>query len=516
VALLNKSYRTQVRHLLKKPGIGEYLSYDKEGFLLLYGERVVDLASFGTPLEITDLRNMELRVQDWKRMTTMIAKAVGYTGGLRYDYATKAKPAAEVVMAAIAAGLNIEISGAIGAKYLIWLNNKSLLPENVMISANGLKIDPEILTKGRINIPWAELDDNVAHLESRTTEYYANLLSFLAQTRNASVVPIIDSVLEQLVWEKQELIPRKGIDTGLRLKLYGTARNDDQQLKLEARHGLSVQQMFLLAGRISRILHQRLTTFHAMVGAAEVIPVDDFVDTLLYAADLYFQIKKICPELTYFNMGGGMPPMSTDYQREAFLRRLFKGIKKLAKKYNMDMPVIVFEYGSYFATETGFYLTKIVETKTNSVGSGGEPLIWEIVDGPLMRMTIDMLVIGKKDFVFLAANNANEKAIEVKIGDKTCDGDGRWPTKEMGTKILVPKGDNQLILICGTGAYQEEITGNDGVGHSEQDEPGEVVIYTHNGAVRIKALDYPDLRQAITQLGYKDANLRFFNNILEG
>lgn len=211
-------------------------------------------------------------------------------------------------------------------------------------------------------------------------------------------------------------------------------------------------------------------------------------------------------------MGGGIPPLGFGYNHEEFLTKLFTGLKEKAKQHNCEEPIMVFEFGSYIAAEAGHHVMQILHTKDNSVEEGGKDIPWAIVDTPFMRAIPDMLVIGRDDFIVLAANNANNTAQYMRLGDLTCDSDGRWPTKDMEKKgvngVLVPKSEKeQFMVIVATKAYGEQLTGVGGVGHCGLMEPVELIIEEIDGKPNGRIVPRQGYKEASKLLGYSNESI---------
>jgi len=517
------SYREKVQKEYGDLRIWDYLHYDRDGNLWIKDYKAVDLARYArTPLEIVDTRIIEDRAREWRTKVEMNAMGAGYGGGTEVFYATKADPAAEVVVSAINAGLNIEFSSQIDAMSFNRLfdmrkDGEYIIPRDIKVVCNGLKIHPAAFNEPQRRAPKGMIFESNHQTSRFHDENYVSMIAALRE-KEVDITPVIDSISEVDIWAQSDEVPPQGVDIGLRFKLYGIARNDQEQLRLEARHGMDWKTIQIAAERISRVKHLKLTTFHAMVGAAEVIPVDDFIDTLMYSAEKFFQLKKKYPTLKKFNIGGGIPHLGERYNHDELLSRLFAGLKQKAQKYGLDEPVVEFENGTLVAAEGGFHLTKVLQEKENSVDAKGNRVRWANMDLPFMRAIPDIYFLGK-EFIILAANNANNSPREVILGDLTCDSDGRYPTKDMrkkGVRMFVPntKYEEQYLVIVASKAYGEQLTGVGGVGHSGQIEPGEIIVYRDSlGRTIFKENSRQTVYDAIKILGYDDSNGGFLKRL---
>ena len=182
---------------------------------------------------------------------------------------------------------------------------------------------------------------------------------------------------------------------------------------------------------------------------------------------------------------------------------------------------MVFEFGSYVAAEAGHHVMQILSEKENNIENDGDNVPWAIVDTPFMRAIPDMLVIDRDDFIVLAANNANNPAQHMRLGDLTCDSDGRWPTKDMEKKgikgVLVPKSDEkQLMVIVATKAYGEQLTGVGGVGHCGLMEPVELIVEEINGKPNARLVPRQGYKEASKLLGYNEDSIESLKAATKG
>lgn len=475
-----RPYREIVRDKLNVSGIGEYFHYDEKGHLWAGNLRIVDaVAMYGTPLEIVDTTVVETRCREWRELTGKIAEEIGYKGGFEYFYATKANPSFEIVQTVIKVGWQVETSSAQDLDNLYWMiRNKTVDKERLKIICNGFKLPPQLFgnpvepaeTRSRVVFETAP-----RRLDATEEVSYADYISLLREL-GVKTVPIIDAG-ELDYFAQAEEIP--AMEVGLRMK-FGHVTSDDELAKLVSRHGMSWEKIQENAQRIDLVPHLKLTTLHTMVGAAEIIPVDDFVDCLAFAAAKYFELKKSHPSLGCLDIGGGIPPMSENYDYERFLRNFLKEVKRLASQAGLPEPTIIFELGSFVASEAGMTVFKVSQMKRND-----ELNEWAIVDGGLMASVPDMLMTEKK-FEVLAANNANRPAKLVRIGDITCDSDGIFPPKKgEEQRVWVPEVDINtdwpLILVFNdTGAYQNMLSGDGGAHHCLLKQEARLVLQRGN------------------------------------
>lgn len=476
-------YRDRIQEQTRDSGIWDYVSYNKQGDLLINNVPVVDIVAAvgnidaeGAPVEIIDTRIITRRATEWEKLVHDAIAQTGYKGGSETYYATKANRTATVVHAALRSNWHLETSWTQDLEDIETLAQEGLFnTSKTKIICNGFKYPPhtEIFrdhTKTRLQESGIifEYPDNTppALLEN---SYAQKILTF--HNKGFNIVPVLDSGELDLFAGKTS----RPMDVGLRFK-FGKVKNQEELDTLSSRFGMNWDELSATAQKIAETSDLTLTTLHTMMGAAESIPVEDALSYLEFAADKYFTLKKEHPSLTTLDIGGGIPPKSDGYNHAEFLQKLFTMLKMKAETYNLDAPQVVFELGSYLAAESTFYVFDVLTKKVNGGVSNKNPETWAIIQGSLMSSIPDMLITQKR-FNVLAANNANAPSQEVVLGDLTCDSDGRYPTKAMlNEKVLLPNTDKPTyVVIAGVGAYQAQLAGTKGGHHCGLLEAAEVV-----------------------------------------
>ena len=491
---------------------GGYLSYDGDGNLWINDLRVIDaIRMYGSPLEIVDTTIIEDRCKKWQELSQTVARQVGYDPALlEYFYAAKANMSAEIAAAAYRSGWNAETSGDQDLEDIRWMEKQGLIDKNkTRIICNGFKLPPQVYSLPEENPTdirsRVKFEDSSQRMRGAFdgVSYAENIT--LMKSLGFDITPILDEG-ELYFFAQANEVPQ--MDVGLRFKM-GKVSNMADLSTYVSRHGMSWEQIQTEADTIDRIDHLNLKIFHAMVGAAETMPVDTFVEQLLFAADRYFDLRQRHPSLDTFNMGGGMPPLGEKYDHKRFLKMFLGGMKQMAEARGLPTPRISFEFGSYVASEAGFHAFKLVTRKSNNVDANGNPETWALGDLGLMAAIPDMLVIGKTDFRFLAVNNANAKAIPVRIGDLTCDSDGRWPSKIMEpAKVMVPDVKYDQYMVVGpVGAYQEILAGIRGAHHCGVLEAAELIIERRSDGTHGRLMPRQTRQEARDLLGYDQESL---------
>jgi diaminopimelate decarboxylase len=503
-------YRDAIQAAWGSLRLWDYLRYDEAGDLWLNGLRVLDAARrYGTPLEIVDTTVIERRCREFRALAAAAAEAAGYPGRLDFLYAAKANMASEVVSAAYRSGWHAETSAAQDLHNLVWLRQRGLLPAGLRVVCNGFKLAPERLARptGEASAapgaaPGADLGPLLPPAPRPAPASPASYAETIVALAGAgwAITPILDA--EELPFFLRPGTPPMSV--GLRLK-FGPVGSPSALEAHVSRFGQSWPALRSTARQVAASPHLTLTTLHAMVGAAETIPVPRLVDSLAFAARLWAELRAELPSLSELNLGGGLPPLGEDYDHAGFLAALFAAVRAEAAARGVPAPDLTFELGSLVATEGGCHVFRVLQWKRNHADEATGPDDWAIVDGGLMAAIPDMLFLDKP-FRFLAVTGANRPPRPVRIGDITCDSDGRYPPKALGpaAAVLLPAGEGeQYVLIQGVGAYQEILSGVRGAHHCGLLEAVELILEpAPDGTVHGRLVRRQTAEEAAMMLGY--------------
>jgi len=515
-AQVGRPYRDAVRSLWPDVGIWDYLRYDDAGDLWLGPLRLIDaVRAYGTPLEVVDTVVLERRAREWSALAERTAAAAGYPGRLGFLYAAKANMASEITHAAYRAGWHAETSSQQDLAHLMWLAERQLLPAGLRVVCNGFKLPPEAFGRDALGacdpagLPPAHPRSLLLppappeHLDPAVRDRpYAETIVHLARAGWA-ITPILDE--GEVAWFAARGQPPMAV--GLRMK-HGQVATDHEHAALVSRFGFDREGLFAAAEAVAAAPHLALTTLHAMVGAAETIPVERMVASLRYAGAVWADLRTRHPELRELNMGGGVPPLGEPYDHAGFLRGLYAALAEEAAARAVPPPDLTFEFGSLVAAESAMHVFRVVQRKVNHIAAAGEPggaLPWAILDGGLMAAIPDMLLIDRA-FRFLALTGANRPALAVRFGDLTCDSDGRYPPASFGpgAAVLLPDAAPLHVAVMGVGAYQEILAGVRGAHHCGLLEAVELILEPGPDGPLARVIARQTKAEAMAVLGYTD------------
>ena len=196
------------------------------------------------------------------------------------------------------------------------------------------------------------------------------------------------------------------------------------------------------------------------------------------ALELYIQLKKICPELRAFNIGGGFPirnNLGFEYDYNHIIQEIVKNIKTQCNAEGVEEPDIFTEFGKFTVGESSAVIFSVLEHKKQNDSED-----WYIIDNSLMNTIPDAWSILEK-FILLPINKWDKEYARVNIGGISCDHSDYYNAEELNQQTFLPKLDeeNDEPLYVGffhTGAYQDAISGYGGIKHCLVPSPKHIII----------------------------------------
>jgi arginine decarboxylase len=194
--------------------------------------------------------------------------------------------------------------------------------------------------------------------------------------------------------------------------------------------------------------------------------------------NVYCDLKKICPELDAFDIGGGWPIRKTlgfEYDYEYMAEQIINQIKSICRTKGVQEPNIFTEFGSFTIAESGATLFSVMDKKQQNDNE-----LWYMIDSSFITTLPDTWGIKQK-FILLAVNHWEKAYNRVNIGGLTCDSDDYYNTESHVNQVYLPQEDNLIedplyIGFFHTGAYQESLGGYGGIQHCLIPSPKHVII----------------------------------------
>ncbi len=401
---------------------------------------------WGSPLEIGFTPLVTRQIHKMQGYFAQAFARKGYAGSFIYAYASKAAQYEDLIRTALQAGAHYETSSPMDLQMARLHWKAGNLPTARFILCNGFK----------------------------TPAYVQNIMQ-LRREGFHNVIPIIES--------EQEIAAFAGskydFELGLRLRVDPSIVPNGDFSHVTSRFGIAHNEVQAVAQRIAAQPNLKLAMFHAMIDT-QCVDRQQWIQALLMCFRQYCQLKRQFPSLRAFNFGGGMPvPYSLDFQfdYQAFADELTEGIIQLCAEYGIEHPQIIGEFGRYTAAAYGFDFYKVVVSKP----SHREDVGWYVIDGSLMSSLPDTWAL-KQPFIVLPLNGYDCPVKKVWLSGLTCDSDDVYRSGEEDDTLMLPDitqmkdGEELVIGVFMTGAYQDMLSGIGGVHHCLLPEPGELVI----------------------------------------
>ncbi len=437
----------------------------QNGELYFHGVQIRPIVEqYGTPLRFTYLPKISQNIQKAKALFASAMQKVGYEGKYNYCYCTKSSHFSFVVEEAIKNQIGLETSSAFDLEIIMALHRKGLMDKNQIILHNGYK-DPT----------------------------YTAAIRQILHNGFQNSIPILDHTSEIEAYEGAPLT-----QIGLRL-----ATDEEPHMQFyTSRLGIPLKE--LLAFYDQRLKNQsniklKLLHFFVNAGIKDTVHFWSELNKIVYT---YCELRKICPDLSILDIGGGFPikdSLGFQYDYEYMTDSIVKNIKQVCDEHNVPVPDIYTEFGSFTVGESGGIIFSVLEQKQQN-----DKELWYMLDGSLITHLPDVWGMNQK-FIMLAVNNWESDYHHVHLGGRTCDSMDYYTSEKHIAKIMLPKTDSkQYIGFFNTGAYQESLGGYGGIQHClipaarhviiDRDSQGEI---THrlfrdqqNSAEMLKILGY--------------------------
>ncbi len=397
---------------------------------------------YGTPLKLTYLPIIGQQVE---RARTLFANAMqkcDYQQKYYASYCTKSSHFSHTLQEVLAHQSQIELSSAFDTDIILQLDQKGLISKDTFILCNGYK----------------------------TADYFAGIQRIM-NAGFSNVIPILDGMSELKVYESFSVAQ---VNIGLRI-----ATEEEPQFDFyTSRFGVSQSKLLdFYKYRIHQHPKIKLKMLHFFVYTG-VQDSTYYWNELHKHTHTYIELKKLCPELEYLNIGGGLPiknSLEFDYNYQYMIDEIVSIIKTYCHKNEVEEPAIFSEFGTFTVGEASACIFKVLGIKKQN-----DREIWYIVDNTLISTLPDMWS-KKQNFLMLPINKWNNEYQRAILGGLTCDNDDYYSVANEGVESFMPKVSNEDVepLYVGffhTGAYQETLSGFGGVHHCLIPAPKHILI----------------------------------------
>lgn len=416
----------------------------RDGYLTFNGVSLKYLIEkYGTPFRLIYLPKISDQIKKSRNLFNRAIKNNNYSGQYRYCYCTKCNHFYHVVQEALKNNVNLETSSSFDIDLILSLYEDGKISLNRHIVHNGYKTD--------------EYLEKIFKLQEKGFE-------------NSIIVLDGKNELNRI----QKLTDRKKIKIGLRMAI----NEEAQSAYHTSRLGINSREMLDFYEKHIKDNEQfELKMLHFFVDSG-------IKDSIYYwgefqkALNLYIELKKNCPSLDSFNLGGGFPirnHLGFKYDYEYIINEIVANIKDACVKEDIPEPHIYTEFGKYTVGESTANIFQVLDHKQQN-----DTEVWYIIDNSLMNTIPDAWSIHEK-FILLPINKWANDYQRVNIGGISCDHSDYYNSEDFNQEILLPKieEDAEEPLYIGffhTGAYQDAISGYGGIKHCLIPSPKHVII----------------------------------------
>ncbi len=413
----------------------------KEDQLHFHGIPLLELVkTYGTPLKFSYLPRISENIQSVQNWFSEAMKKVDYQGKYHYAYCTKSSHFKHILGEVLKNPVSIETSYTTDLDIVEELVKTRQFDKTGRVICNGCK-------------PLAYVE-RMANMRSRG---YTGL------------IPVLDSKDEL-----HQLSPLLNGPCPIGIRI--AAEEEPKFEFYTSRLGFGYKDILpFYRQQVKDHPHVKLEMLHFFINTG-------IKDTAYYwnefykCLQVYVQLKRICPELKTFNIGGGFPiktSLAFDYDYAYMIEEIVRQVKEVCQQEGVPEPDLVTEFGSYTVGESGGAIYKIFRQKRQN-----EKEKWNMIDSSFMTDLPDTWAISRR-FILLPLHRWNEEYERVFLGGLTCDSDDYYNSEQHVNAIFLPKFSTQRPLYIGffhTGAYQETLGGYGGLQHCLIPNPKRIII----------------------------------------
>ncbi len=398
------------------------------------------IKQYGTPLRITYLPKISQQIQKAKRLFNVAMAKVDYQGDYHYCYCTKSSHFSFVMEEVLKNDVNIETSSAFDLPLIHDLYKRGLIKKENYIICNGFK----------------------------RPQYIEHILD-LVHNGFVNTIPVLDSLLEI---DKYEENLKTKMKVGIRIASEEEPKFDFYTSRLGIRYN-DIVPFYMDKLRNNPKFELKMLHFFINTGIKDTAY---YWNELNKSVSVYCELKKVCPELTGLNIGGGFPiknSLEFTYDYEYMAEEITAQIKNICEKNEVPEPDIFTEFGSFTVGESGAILFSVVDQKKQN-----DREAWDMIDSSFITTLPDTWAINQK-FILLSINNWDSEYERVFLGGLTCDSEDYYNAEGHTNAVFLPKFTNEPPLYIGmfhTGAYQESLGGYGGIQHCLIPAPKHVLI----------------------------------------
>ena len=438
-----------------------------EDELYFHGINLMELIeTYKTPLRFTNLPIISKKIGQARGWFQQAIDKHAYQGKYIYCYCTKSSHFKHVLVEVLKNQVQLETSSAFDLPMIQVLNRTGYLEKDTLIICNGFK----------------------------DYEYKQNIVD-LIHDGFTRVIPILDTK-EEFNFYQSEL--EDEFEIGIRL---ATEEPPDSSF-YTSRLGLKENDILsFYQDKLKNHSHAKVRLLHFFVHTG-IQDSPFFWSGLRKFVNLYCQFRKINPNLTMLDIGGGLPfqnSLEFEFDYPYVIEEIIKTIQEICREHQVPEPDILTEFGSFTVAESSCTLFKVLSRKQQN-----DREKWLMIDGSIITMLPDVWALNRR-FIPLPINNWNQGYEQVYLGGMTCDSADYYNHEANQDAIYMPDTRKQQFLgFFHTGAYQEILSGVGGLHHCLMPDPKHVILEVHpNGSRQFSVLhEEQNSKQVMKILGY--------------
>ncbi len=412
----------------------------KKDQLHFHGVNLMEIIEqYGTPLKLTYLPKISGNINYAFSIFEKAIKKYNYEGSYQYAYCTKSSHFRFVLEEVLANGAHIETSSAYDIPIIRSLFQSGKLTKDHFIICNGFK-----------------------------RPLYLQNISELLNDGFHNCIPILDNLKELDHYHEH-------VEKEFRIGLRVAADEEPNFSFYTSRLGIRYNDILPYYQEKIKGSKARLKMLHFFINTG-------IKDTAYYWSELsrfiykYCELKKVCPELEYVDIGGGFPiknSLAFEYDYEYMAEQIIENIQWICKKNHVPVPHIFTEFGSFTVGESGATIYSVLDQKLQN-----DKELWYMMDGSFITHMPDVWGVNEK-FILLPVNHWKSHYHKVNLGGLTCDSMDYYDSEAHISEVFLPQYDEEETLYFGffnTGAYQESLGGYGGIQHCLIPAPKHVLV----------------------------------------
>ena len=449
------------------------VGFPQEGFEVLEDElyfhelNLMELVeTYGTPLKFTYLPIISRNIQQAKLWFQQAIINHNYRGKYHYTYCTKSSHFKHVLEEALKNDIHLETSSAFDMPIIEHLEKKGMVDKNIYVICNGFKRD-----------------------------LYKQYIVDMIRDGFTNIIPVLDNK-EEFNFYDDEL--DQDVCIGLRI----AAEEEPDSQFYTSRLGIRSEDIIdFYTHKISKHKNFKVKLLHFFINNG-ISDTPYYWNELERHVTLYCKFKKVNPDLSMLDIGGGLPfknSLTFEFDYEYMIDEIVKRIKEICSEHGVEEPDIVTEFGKYTVAESSGIIYQVIGRKQQN-----DREKWLMLDGSFITNLPDVWALNQR-YILLPINNWKHEYERVNLGGMTCDGMDYYNQEAHVNNIFMPKTrKRQFIGFFHTGAYQESLSGYGGIHHCLLPTPKHVIIRKN----RDETLNYDvfgeeqSSRQALKLLGY--------------